>query len=166
MVDTRMTITGNLTHDPQLRCSTRTGEPFATIRVAVNNTRFDRASGQWVQTGTTFFDVMCWRSLGANVLNSMHKGDPVIVHGKFRLNEWQAESGPRVDATIDADAVGPNLGLGSCDFRRGATSYGLDRVDEYDPSQEGPQPEPPAGEDVPPFDELPEEQPAQEEVAA
>jgi single-strand DNA-binding protein len=140
MVESRMTITGNLTRDPQLRIGSRSGDPFAALAVAVNNRRFDKESGQWVTTGTTFFDVLCWGAAGANVLRSFAKGDPVIVHGRFRLNEWTGETGTRVNATIDADSIGPDLTYGTAAFSRGSAGYRLDRVDEYDPG-EGPGPE-------------------------
>ncbi|WP_169448608.1 single-stranded DNA-binding protein [Ornithinimicrobium pekingense] len=136
-----MTITGNLTRDPQLRIGSRTGDPFAALAVAVNNRRLDKESGQWVTTGTTYFDVLCWGALGANALRSFSKGDPVIVHGKFRLREWTSDTGPRVNPTVDADSIGPDLTFGTAAFSRGSSTYGLDRVEEHDPDQD------PSGED-------------------
>ncbi len=136
MVESRMTITGNLTRDPQLRIGTRNGEPFAALAVAVNNRRRDKESGQWVTTGTTYFDVLCWGALGANALRTFSKGDPVVVHGRFRLREWTSNTGPRVNVTIDAESVGPDLTFGTASFRRGSADYGLDRVDEYEPGEE------------------------------
>lgn len=136
MVESRMTITGNLTRDPQLRIGKTRGEPFAALAVAVNNRRLDKDSGQWVTTGTTYFDVLCFGACGANALRSFTKGDPVIVHGRFRLREWTSDTGPRVNATIDADAIGPDLTFGTAAYSRGAADYGLDRVAEYDPGED------------------------------
>ncbi len=138
MVESRMTITGNLTRDPQLRIGTRSGEPFAALAVAVNNRRRDKESGQWVTTSTTFFDVLCWGAVGANALRSFAKGDPVIVHGRFRLNEWTGETGLRVNATIDAESIGPDITFGTAVFSRGGADYGLERVNEYDPREDPP----------------------------
>ncbi|SOC52606.1 single-stranded DNA-binding protein [Ornithinimicrobium cerasi] len=138
MVDSRMTIMGNLTRDPQLRIGSRSGEPFAVLAVAVNNRRHDKESGRWVTTGTTFFDVLCWRDMGANALLTFKKGDPVIAHGRFRLSEWSTEKGTRANATIDADAVGPDVSFGTASFAKGSVGYGLDRVDEYHPEEEIP----------------------------
>lgn len=135
-MESRMTIAGNLTKDPQLRIGRKNGQPFAVLAVAVNIRRHDKESGQWVTTGTTFFDVLCWRDMGANALLSLKKGDPVIVHGRFRLNEWTNEKGSGANATIDADAVGPDLSFGTASFSRGSASYGLDPVDEFDPGEE------------------------------
>lgn len=136
MVESRMTITGNLTRDPQLRIGSRSGDPFAALAVAVNNRRFDKENGQWVTTGTTYFDVLCWGAAGANALRSFVKGDPVIVHGRFRLNEWTGETGLRVNATIDADSIGPDITFGTAAFSRGSAGYGLDRVDDYNPGED------------------------------
>lgn len=152
VVDSRMTLSGNLTRDPQRRISSRTGDPFAVLAIAVNNRRFDRESKQWVVTGTTYFDLLCWGRTGANVLQSMHKGDPVVVHGRFRLNEWTSENGSGVNPTIDVDSIGPDLTFGTAPFSRGSASYGLERVEDYNPGEEGVKPpgaaERPAGEDT------------------
>lgn len=136
MVESRMTISGNLTRDPQLRVGSKTGEPFAVLAVAVNNRRFDRKAGQWVTTGTTYFDVLCWNAAGANALTSLKKGDPVIAHGRFRLKQWTSEKGNGANATIDADSIGPDLAFGTAPFTRGNAGFGLDRVDEFDPGAE------------------------------
>lgn len=135
MVESRITITGNLTRDPQLRIGSRSGDPFAALAVAVNNRRLDKESGQWVTTGTTFFDVLCFGASGANALRSFAKGDPVIVHGRFRLREWTSDTGPRVNATIEADSIGPDLTFGTASFSRGSAGYGLDRVEEFQPGE-------------------------------
>lgn len=136
MVESRITITGNLTRDPQLRIGKTRGEPFAALAVAVNNRRLDKDSGQWVTTGTSYFDVLCFGACGANALRTFSKGDPVVVHGRFRLREWTSDTGPRVNATIDADAIGPDLTFGTASYARGAADYGLDRVAEYDPGED------------------------------
>ena len=135
VVDSRMTLSGNLTRDPQRRIGSRTGEPFAVLAMAVNSRRFDREAKQWVVTGTTYFDLLCWGRTGANVLASLHKGDPVVVHGRFRLNEWSSENGSGVNATIDVDSIGPDLTFGTAPFTRGSASYGLERVEEYNPGE-------------------------------
>ncbi|GAA5158889.1 single-stranded DNA-binding protein [Ornithinimicrobium tianjinense] len=134
MVETRMTIAGNLTRDPQLRFGRNSGRPFAVLSVAVNNRRQDKESGQWVTTGTTYFDVLCMREKGANALLTFKKGDPVIAHGKLRLQPWSNEQGSGVNVTIDADAVGPDVSFGTAPFTRGRPGYGLDPVDDYEPS--------------------------------
>lgn len=134
MVESRMTITGNLTRDPQLRISSRTGDPFVVLSVAVNNRRFDKPTQQYVTVGTTFFDVMCFRGLGANALRSFAKGDPVVVHGRFSLKEWAGDNGTNhVDASIDADSVGHDVRFGTTSFSRGTASYGLDPVEDSRP---------------------------------
>lgn len=136
MVESRMTIAGNLTKDPQLRIGRNSGQPFAVLSVAVNNRRQDKESGQWVTTGTTFFDVLCMREKGANALLTFKKGDPILAHGRLRLKEWSNEQGHGVNVTIDADAVGPDISFGTAPFTRGRSGYGLDPVDDYEPSED------------------------------
>lgn len=143
MVDSKITIAGNLTRDPELKVGRNNGAPFAVLALAVNTRRFLREAGGWVTTGTTYFDVLCWGSMGANALRTFSKGDPVVAHGRFRLREWTADSGQRFTPTVDADAVGPDISFGTATFTRGNADYGLDRVMEYVPSE------------IPPDDEAP-----------
>ena len=138
-MDCKMTITGNLTRDPQRRLSTRSGEPFAVLAVAVNNRRYNKALGQWVTTGTTYFDLLCWGRMGANAMTTFKKGDPVIVHGRFRLNEWTSEKGSGTNATIDVESIGPDVSFGTAPFARGSADWGLDRVSEYNPGEGDPE---------------------------
>ncbi|MFK5633150.1 single-stranded DNA-binding protein [Ornithinimicrobium sp. LYQ103] len=134
-----MTVTGNLTRDPQRRLSTKTGEPFAVMAVAVNNRRYDKSVGQWITTGTTYFDLLCWGPMGANALSTFRKGDPVIVHGRFRLNEWTSEKGSGTNATLDVESIGPDVSFGTAPFTRGNVDWGLDRVGEYNPGEDDPE---------------------------
>ena len=46
-------------------------------------------------------------------MGSLKKGDPVIVYGRLRVNQYQATDGtPRTSVEVDAHAVGHNLTRG------------------------------------------------------
>ncbi|MBN8866640.1 MAG: single-stranded DNA-binding protein, partial [Solirubrobacterales bacterium] len=62
----RVTITGNLTADPDLR-STGGGTPVCSLRVAVNGRRKDQ-SGNWVDK-PNYFNVVVWGAQGQNCAN-------------------------------------------------------------------------------------------------
>ena len=60
-----VTITGNLTRDPEIRY-TRDGQATTTFGLAVNRRWQNRQSQEWEES-TSFFDVVAWRDLGENV---------------------------------------------------------------------------------------------------
>lgn len=106
---TQLTVTGNLTADPTTR-QTKDGIPIAEFGLAHNNRRLDRSSGLWEDLEPTFYTVTCWRRLAEGVATSLHKGDPVVVYGRFSTREYERNNGQlRSELKIEADAVGPDL---------------------------------------------------------
>jgi single-strand DNA-binding protein len=113
---TEITVTGNLVGPPMKR---RVGESsVVAFRIASTGRRFDRVTGGWVDGATLFMDVDCWGELGGNVIRSVAKGDPVVVHGHVFTEEWDSEGGRRQRNKIRAGAVGLNLSRGHCEFHR------------------------------------------------
>lgn len=100
----RVTITGNLTADPELR-STTGGTPVCSLRVAVNGRRKDQ-SGNWVDK-PNYFNVVVWGAQGQNCANYLSKGRPVAVDGRLDWREWEAKDGSGKRSTIEivADTV-------------------------------------------------------------
>jgi single-strand DNA-binding protein len=108
MADTTVTITGNLTDDPELR-TTQAGAAVATFRVAVTPRRPDGRGG-WTDGETSFFQVVAWRQLAEHLADSLGKGDRVIVTGQLRMNSWETPGGEkRSTIEVQADEVGPSL---------------------------------------------------------
>jgi single-strand DNA-binding protein len=100
----RVTITGNLTSDPDLR-SLNNGNAVCRLRVAVNSRRKD-ASGQWVDK-PNYFDVTVWGAQGENCARYLSKGRPVAIDGRLEWREWEAKDGggKRQSVDIIADTV-------------------------------------------------------------
>ncbi len=100
----RVTITGNLTKDPELR-SLQSGTAVCKLRIAVNTRRKDQ-SGQWVDK-PNYFDVTVWGAQGENCANYLSKGRPVAIDGRLEWREWEAQdgSGKRQAVEIVADTV-------------------------------------------------------------
>jgi single-strand DNA-binding protein len=99
----RVTITGNLTKDPDLR-STGGGTAVCSLRVAVNSRRKDE-TGNWVDK-PNYFDVTVWGAQGENCAQYLSKGRPVAVDGRLNWREWQDGQGnKRQSVDIIADSV-------------------------------------------------------------
>ncbi|GGG01914.1 hypothetical protein GCM10007304_14880 [Rhodococcoides trifolii] len=109
MYESYMTVVGQIITNPVKRITT-TGAEVYSFRVASNARRFDRETGEWVDNGTLYASVNCWNKLVGNVASSLMRGDPVIVHGVAKTNEYVTKEGvSRADLDIRAIAVGPDL---------------------------------------------------------
>jgi single-strand DNA-binding protein len=100
----RVTITGNLTADPELR-ALPSGSSVCQLRVAVNTRRKDGQTGEWVDK-PNYFNVTVWGAQGENCANYLYKGRPVAVDGRLDWREWQDKDGnKRQSVDIIADTV-------------------------------------------------------------
>lgn len=109
MYETIATIVGTVVTDPVKR-DLPSGEQMISFRLASTARRLDRESGEWVDNGVLFLTVSCWRRLVAGVEASIHRGDPVIVQGQLRSNEYRSRDGiDRRDLEMRANTVGPDL---------------------------------------------------------
>jgi len=110
-----ITIIGRLAADPR-SVQTSNGSPMASFRVGCDYGHFDRTRNEWVTAGTNWYGVTAFRSLAANVLASLRRGERVIVTGKLRLREWEHDGKKGFSADIDAHAVGHDLLWGRSSF--------------------------------------------------
>lgn len=122
MRETMLTITGNLTEDPRLQL-TATGVRVARFTVATNERRYDKKIGAWRDLPPMFWSVSCWRNMGENAVDSLKKGDPVVVYGKVYASEYTNEQGFRTRSfKLDAQAVGHDLTWGVARFTRASSN--------------------------------------------
>ncbi|GII91651.1 single-stranded DNA-binding protein [Sinosporangium siamense] len=114
MNDIYITLTGNVATEPRQH-HFPDGARVTTMRVATASRYFDRRSQEWRSSGTTFFTVRSFRSLGDNVAQSVRLGQPVVVHGRLRIRQYQHEEETRFVAEVEASSVGHDLrwGIGS-----------------------------------------------------
>lgn len=117
MNDLTVTVTGWVATDPKLHV-VRGGTDLVSFRLASTSRYFDRSTDAWVDRDTQWFTVRIFRAAAVLVERSVKKGQPVVVVGRLHTNEWNADSGPRVDLVIDAATVGHDLTRGVGDFRR------------------------------------------------
>lgn len=109
MYEAMATVVGTLVTNPVTR-DLSNGERVLTFRMASNSRRFDIATGDWVDNGTLFLTVTCWRRLVGGVDASLRRGDPVLVYGQLRTHEYRTKEGvDRRDLEMRASAVGPDL---------------------------------------------------------
>jgi single-strand DNA-binding protein len=86
----RVTITGNLTRDPELRSLPGSGTSVCSLRVACNGRRKNNETGQW-EDQPNYFDVTVWGAQGENCSRFLTKGRPVAIDGRLRWREWTTD---------------------------------------------------------------------------
>lgn len=77
-----------------------------------------RRSGEWVDGGTTWLTVTCYRALAEHAAASVHRGDPLIVIGKLRTNVYTKEGQVYERTTLEAITLGHDLTRGTAVFRK------------------------------------------------
>ena len=130
MAQTMLTITGRVSQPPKVCHSKTSGAPFGVVSVAVNNQRYDKEKEKWVDTDTTFYDLVCFGSLGANMVATLSVGDPVVAMGRFKVAAWEGAGYKSQTPTLNVEHIGPDLRFGHASYSKGHASYHLDQIDE------------------------------------
>ena len=113
-MEAMMTLTGYVGHNIDLK-QTKTGVSTTSFRVGT--TPRYRAENGWVDGVTTWTTVVCYRALADHVASSIHRGDPVIVHGRIRSQSWvDAAKVTHEKMVLEATAIGHDLSRGMSAF--------------------------------------------------
>ena len=123
--ENQITLRGYLTAEPKLFQKTSTAVPVTEIRVGSTPRRLNRETGEWQDQPTSYYRVKCWRRLAINAASSLHKGDMVVVRGRFYMSSWMdSQQRPRATLEIEADSLGHDLSYGWSHFLRGSRQSG------------------------------------------
>ena len=108
MTGNTITITGNLTRDPELRF-TPSGQATTSFGIAVNRRWLNRDDNTWEES-TSFFDVVAWRELAENATESLARGTRVTVTGRLEQRSWETPEGDkRSKVEINAEDIAASL---------------------------------------------------------
>jgi single-strand DNA-binding protein len=108
MADTHVTITGNLTDDPDLR-HTPNGQAVANFRLAVTARVKD---GEGWRDGETRSSASTWRQLAEHVTESLSKGDRAVVIGRLKSRSWETPRATSVRWSRSRPTRSPLAALG------------------------------------------------------
>ena len=151
MNETTVTVVGNVASDPKAR---RVGDDARVVgfRIASSERRWDRAQEAWVDGDRFSAWVTCWRRLGDGVSVALVKGDPVIVHGRLSVREYEVGGERRYSTEIVASAVGPDLARSTATVSRRRPPEAATAGPEADATSTPPAGGPPAGTETAPED--------------
>lgn len=109
MAEAIVTISGNITADPELRF-TPSGVAAGDFTVASTPRQYDKQSGEWVDGDTTFLRVNVWRELAEGAVENLRRGDAVLVTGKLKQRSFETREGEkRTVFELEADQVGKSV---------------------------------------------------------
>ena len=134
-----ITITGNITREPELRY-TPSGVSKVSFGVAVNRSWRNQQTQEW-EEATSFFNVVAWRQLADNASATLTKGSRVVVTGRLEQRSWETESGEkRSIVEITADDIAASLRFATAEIHK------VERSGPGDGGGGGRRPAPAAGE--------------------
>ena len=135
-----VTLVGFVAQDPSLR-PIKDGRNVTNLRVGATRRYLDKATGEWRDLETSYYDVACWNRLADHVRASMRKGDPVLVKGQFKSRSWEDKNGQiRKEIDILADTVGHDLSRGVANYiRQRPPQQAVEDVDGESAAIAGPQ---------------------------
>lgn len=99
----RVTISGNLTRDPQIR-STQSGTNILSLGIAVNDRHKNSKTGEW-EDYANFIDVCVFGKRADSLSRILKKGTKVCIDGKLRYSSWERNGQKRSKLEVIADDV-------------------------------------------------------------
>lgn len=112
-----VTLTGNLGADP-VSFGRDPNNQGCSFSVGVSPSYFDQSSHSWKSRDTIWLKVRAFRTLATNALQSLHKGDAVMVTGALRMDKWTKDGVDRMTPVVEANAIGHDLNCGTSAFCR------------------------------------------------
>lgn len=97
-----VTITGNITRDPELR-STAGGTAVLSFGIAVNDRR-KNASGQWEDV-PNFFECVTFGNRATALSDILTKGMKVAIAGKLHYSSWEKDGQKHSKVDIIANEI-------------------------------------------------------------
>jgi single-strand DNA-binding protein len=104
-----ITITGNLTNNPELR-STSAGSAVANFTVASTPRVFDSATREWKDGETLFLRATVWREMAEHAAASLTKGSRVVATGVLKPRSYETKTGEkRTIIELEVEEIGLSL---------------------------------------------------------
>ncbi|MCF2705828.1 single-stranded DNA-binding protein [Arcanobacterium haemolyticum] len=103
-----ITITGNLTRDPELRYVGGGAIPVCSVDVACTPREKDQ-SGNWIDGTPMFVRCNVWCEYAENVAETLTKGMRVLATGRLSVRQYEHNGQQRTSLEMQVDEIGPSL---------------------------------------------------------
>ena len=99
----QVSVTGNLTREPELR-STQGGTAVLSFGIAVNDRRKNQQTGQWEDV-PNFFECVTFGNRATALSDILTKGMKVAIAGKLHYSSWEKDGQKHSKVDIIANDV-------------------------------------------------------------
>ncbi|MEC4272712.1 single-stranded DNA-binding protein [Adlercreutzia sp. R25] len=99
----RVIISGNLTREPELRC-TQSGTDVLGFGVAVNDRRKNPQTNEW-EDYPNFVDCTMFGKRASSVAPYLSRGTKVAIEGKLRWSQWERDGQKRSKLDVIVDEI-------------------------------------------------------------
>lgn len=124
-------LVGNAVAEPELRFTPQ-GLAIAKFTVACSSRK--KVGEDWVDDKTLFMPVTLFKDVAEHAVESIEKGDEVMVTGRIYTNEWTTEDGTkRSRIVMDGNSVGVSLKFRTVPHGAGKTQRSQAGSAEPDP---------------------------------
>ena len=110
-----LVVQGSLGTNP-IVSRTSSGRLFCYFRVATAPSF--RVADAWREGPTIWFTAKAWGYLAETLARSLHKGDPVVLVGRFSQDAWENDRGQQLTNVLTVSCGGPDLTWGESRFMR------------------------------------------------
>lgn len=122
MNEPALTLTGNLTADPELRF-TSSGIPVCTLTIASTPRSHDTHTNQWKDGETLYMRCTAWRELAEHCADTLTKGMRVIATGRLETRVFEDRNGTRQSRIeLSVDDIGPSMKFATARVTRTANT--------------------------------------------
>ena len=102
-------ISGNLTHDPELRY-TPSGRAVCRLRVAYTPRYQEPETNAWKDGETEFYNLDVWGLQGENCKEALQRGDRIVACGQWQKRSYEDGDGNTRDVTeMQVRDIGPSM---------------------------------------------------------
>lgn len=101
-----ITVIGNLGSDPELRFMPN-GK--AVVNFSLASTPRVKDGNEYKDGETTWLRCSAFEKLAENIVESLHKGQRVIVQGRMSTRSYEANGEKKSSLELAIDAIGPEL---------------------------------------------------------
>lgn len=99
----QVSITGNLTREPELRC-TASGTAVLSFGIAVNDRRKNQQTGEWEDV-PNFFECITFGNRAMALGDIITKGMKVAIAGKLHYSSWEKDGQKHSKVDIIANEI-------------------------------------------------------------
>ena len=92
-----LTVTGNLTKDPELKYTPQ-GAAVCNLYIAINRTYKTKNSDE-MKKETVFINVVVWGKDAEDYGNVLSKGQEVLIMGRLTQRSWENQEGKKITVT-------------------------------------------------------------------